>query len=242
MRLTLLLVLAVAGCAAHPPDPAQPHATTATDELLARAVADAADANPNEVATDLVALVPGNERIVWRVDDAGDLWVLLATWTDWSGYEGLVGQRIPLERTLWATAAPEAQTFCRSTGLHGAELGLRLEQYLGLHPASGKTHFVTMWARARELVRPCPDAEVDDTRCEARGTADDVQIGTHAHRAWFDALREISYGPGGYPWTRLGYTYDWAPGAGERGASEFLAPAGALIEVMSFTSTDEYCH
>ena len=62
------------------------------------------------------------------------------------------------------------------------------------------------------------------------------------HRStWCRELRGRSYDEGGYPWTRLGYTYDWAPDASERGASEFVIPAETTVQVASFTTTDEYC-
>ena len=55
-------------------------------------------------------------------------------------------------------------------------------------------------------------------------------------------LRAASYGEDGYPWTQLGYTYDWAPGAeSEVGESEFVVRAGSEVIVESVTSQADYC-
>lgn len=52
-----------------------------------------------------------------------------------------------------------------------------------------------------------------------------------------------------YPWTGLGYTFDWSKRAsGDRGwqfvrfgESEFIIKCGAKIEVLSVEKTTEYC-
>jgi len=45
----------------------------------------------------------------------------------------------------------------------------------------------------------------------------------------------------GYPWTRLGYTYDWGSNAGEIGLSEFVLRAGSAALIQSITATNDYC-
>jgi hypothetical protein len=50
-------------------------------------------------------------------------------------------------------------------------------------------------------------------------------------------------GPG-YPFTRLGYTYDWAPGAEAHrhyGTSEFVVAPGTRVEVTEEATSDAYC-
>lgn len=226
----------LAACATRPPVPAP-----TPEELIDRALKDAEQADPDEVVDDLYALNPGSAPMQWRRDEAGDDRVLTVTWTNWEGYRDQLGQTVPVGRTIWVTAAPEVQAFCSASGLQGEALTERLEQFLGLRPGTGKPYFVTMWAKPADMVRPCPDPEVTDGACEAVDEAEDVVIGTHQHRAWFDDLKATSYGPEGYPWTRLGYTYDWNPASPERGASEFLIPAEAMVQVDSFIDTAAYC-
>ena len=62
------------------------------------------------------------------------------------------------------------------------------------------------------------------------------------HVAWIENLQGSSYGEKGYPWTRLGYTYDWAPDAkSEVGLSEFVARKGTTVVVESIASQVDYC-
>jgi len=240
-----LTAASLAGCASSLPDvetagEGAADAPMSPSDLIARALLDAEQADEDEVVTDLITLTRDEPGLSWQTDGEGD-WVQLVAWTDWDGYRAQVGQSVPLGRAIWVTAAPEVQAACRDFGLTGSALTTRLEQYLGIRPGAGKPYFVTLWARPSTVVRPCADPDVSAAACEPTDVATDVHIGTHDHRAWFDDLRARSYGEGGYPWTRLGYTYDWAPGADERGASEFVVPAETTVRIASFTTTDEYC-
>ena len=70
---------------------------------------------------------------------------------------------------------------------------------------------------------------------------------SEAHRAWFTNQEQKSYGADGYPWTRLGYTYDWANRRNEGrrqsevGLSELVIRAGATVRVEDVEKTDVYC-
>jgi hypothetical protein len=46
---------------------------------------------------------------------------------------------------------------------------------------------------------------------------------------------------GGYPWTRLGYTYNWNPEASIEGTSEFVIPEGTSVEVCGVVPATEFC-
>ena len=49
--------------------------------------------------------------------------------------------------------------------------------------------------------------------------------------------------PDGYPWTHLGYTYNWAPSADRYGASEYVIRKDAQypIVVVSNVAPEAYC-
>jgi hypothetical protein len=47
--------------------------------------------------------------------------------------------------------------------------------------------------------------------------------------------------PDGYPWTHLGYTYNWAPGADRYGASEYLIQPRASAVIVQKAGPVEYC-
>jgi len=220
----------LAGCAHHTGPAVDPTAA------YAAAVKDAAEAEPGEVSTALVALDPTNTALRWR-----DGRVLLVTWTSWNGYDEAVGTETTLGREVWATAVPQLAEACAGWG-SGPDLVLRLEQYLGLPPGNGKDRFVELWADPRDVFRPCPDPEVNDRTC---GLGFPVSprfvVVSPEHVTWFEDLARSSYGEGGYPWTRLGYTYDWGNPVSEVGASEFVIAAGARVGVEAVVPTNAYC-
>jgi hypothetical protein len=47
--------------------------------------------------------------------------------------------------------------------------------------------------------------------------------------------------PNGYPWTRLGYTYNWHPGSPRYGASEYLVRAGSVATNVAVRHVRAYC-
>ena len=44
-----------------------------------------------------------------------------------------------------------------------------------------------------------------------------------------------------FPWTRLGYTYDWGESENHIGLSEFVVRKGADIEIDSVSTVNDYC-
>ena len=43
-----------------------------------------------------------------------------------------------------------------------------------------------------------------------------------------------------YPWTRLGYTYDWNEAGDEYGLTEFIILPGSEVEIEWTLTTDEF--
>ncbi|MDC0671227.1 hypothetical protein [Nannocystis radixulma] len=230
LRPVLLFTFATTAvaCTSEPADEATP------EELFRDAVDDAAVAEPDEVSDDLVAITPDNADLEFDPENR----VLVATWTSYNGYDGMEGQSMPLGVEVWVTPIPSLKDFCTATGLQGDELTARLEQLMGLPPDDGKDRIVTMWVPTDGLFRPSPDPEIDDSVAELDFRADVDP----AHKKWIEDLEAVSYGADGYPWTRLGYTYDWDPEAdSEVGLSEFVARKGTEIVVEAVAHQDEYC-
>ncbi|MDY7014079.1 MAG: hypothetical protein SVX43_10880, partial [Cyanobacteriota bacterium] len=200
-----------------------------------RAIQDADDAQRSEISNTLWPITPDNPNLRWR-EVNGQPQVLVVTWTSWNGYRDRVGQTMQLSREVWVTAVPELQQFAAQLNFDPESLTLRLEQYLGLPPHNGKTQFVQMWVDPQDLFRPCPDPEIIDTRCEVQFP----ETVARSHQMWFIELLLSSYNPQGYPWTRLGYTYDWGRIETEVGASEFILREGAEVEIESVVETIEY--
>lgn len=114
-------------------------------------------------------------------------WVLVCTFTGYSGYMPHVGQLMPLTQEVWVTLVPELKDKLhsfRDTWISrvssqqrvskGVQTGvddsfdflswmlLRTRQYLGLPHTGRHNLFVEMWVKPSDLFRPCPDPEIDD--------------------------------------------------------------------------------
>ena len=90
----------------------------------------------------------------------------------------------------------------------------------------------------QSLFRPTPDNEINDTSAQlafpASATAD--------YKTWFNSNIIYSYYPMKYPWTRLGYTYDWGNTQSHIGLSEFVIKQNSTVTVKSVTPTTEYLY
>jgi len=233
--LVLCLLLVIPACTGTVRDSSLPDLQRAYGE----AIRDAEVAEPGEISRDLLAIVPSNDALRWNKEKDE---ILVVTWTSWDGYDDRVGTAMELSREVWVTVVPEVKAFCHAQRITPTQLPLRLEQLLGLPPEAGKTKFAEMWVSPEDLFRPAPDPEVSDHEAELDFpvSARFVTI-SEAHRRWFFDLKQRSYGAGGYPWTRLGYTYDWGNRESEIGVSEFVIPAGATVTIHAVSDTLTYC-
>jgi hypothetical protein len=203
------------------------------------AVIDAEIAAPSEISKNLVAITTANRQLVWKnKDDAKNARVLVVTWADYNGYAKYIGQSLTLSREVWVTTVPEVQNFCRSVSENRS---LRLEQLLGLPPQAGKTKFVEMWVKPVDLFRPSADLEITDSEAETEfRTANAFVKVSDEYAQWYRDLKGSSYGADGYPWTRLGYTYDWGNIRNHIGMSEFVIMSGATVEINAISTTADY--
>jgi hypothetical protein len=157
---------------------------------------------------------------------------------------------------LWVTLAGEVQATCRSWNLHGDALRRRLEQLLGLPmdspPQYRKTNFVIMQVPRDKVDRPCLGLDDKDPLqpvCTLTTATTTTATTTPELRNFVLQQMAGSYvlqnpdGPG-YPFTRLGYTYDWHAESAARnhyGASEFVIAPDSTVTVLAQFTTDEYC-
>jgi hypothetical protein len=222
------------------------------------AITDMALAVPAEVSHSLDPITPGKPVTVatWIRDDQ------LKRYKAQSG--GWVDM---LPSDTWVTEEPHLKEFCTAfTNTNGGDpelLTLRLEQRLGLAPHSAKTTFVSFAIAdpdpAKNVFRPCASAAIDTTSCAIRSSADDDCSGSPdpqscaAHNLFFYKQYYSSYGvaqPTGFPWTSLGYTFDWALGPADGtghasfvrfGESEYVVPKGTPVTITGAAKTADYC-
>jgi hypothetical protein len=221
---------------------ASTHTDDAPQKAYDNAIADAAIVSPEKIMP-LLPIPSGSavQVVSWVTQNrlpchAGEPQCAFTTGTD----------------RIWVTLDGEVQTLCRSWNLSGDALRRRLEQLLGLPmdppPQYRKAGFVIMQVPQGRLERAClgvNDSDAAHPQCTL-----DVQASTPAElRNYVQQQMAGSYilrnpkGPG-YPFTRLGYTYDWNPFAQTRnhyGASEFLLMPGTAVKVAAQMTTDDYC-
>ncbi len=224
------------GAAVCIPDALEAQRSRARYATYEKAVAGMTTTQPWETTQALVTF-PSNKEVT------------VATWTR-ANQVGKYKDTAPQD--TWITVEPHLKEFCRAFAKahngNADELTLRLEQRLGLPPAAGDTTLVRIRLRnvtPKTIFRPCSDPATGTAHCEA-GPPSDKSNPEYA--AWFYKQYYSSYGlprPNLYPWTSLGYTFDWAQGGDggfvRYGESEFVIPAGAPIEVLGSVSTAEYC-
>lgn len=230
-----------------PTHPRQSPAPSPTEAQLKAAYAEAArfaskDRQPAEIVTTLTAITEANTNLTWK-GPAGHKKVLVATWVGSDEFDSKIDHPIQT-RELWVTVVPELQRFCR-THPGGRPSPLRIKQLLGLPPDYHVTKFVEVWVSPNDLFRPSPDPEITDSRAELNLEAarNRPNPPDQVHIQWFTKNRRELYPPShpsGFPWTRLGYTYDWGNPQNHIGLSEFVVRKGASVEVNRVVPTDSY--
>jgi len=213
-------------------------------ERFERAKADAGTIEECEHWDGLEAIRVDNPDLIW---DRAREKVLMVTWVpDTSNYAKLKpDSTITLPELLWATPVPSIrnmllrEVYKTSLGLSRGGAGdtnsslavvRRTKQYLGLPLNSPYGTFVEFWVAPQKLVRACDDPEVDDVRCQMKPGA----------TGQLPAKPPQAYASKDFPFTGLGYTYDWGNDLTEVGASEFVVSKDAEIKVRRVASNEEY--
>lgn len=225
-RITLLLFFlvqaALSGCA-----PA-----LSPQEMYTLAVHDAMVAEESEIQP-LVVLVPGSDLATFNA--AGDK-VFLLTWHK-RPQNYTAGQEITMgDWRIWTFTDKEIAAWYRQNAARVTNWPQRLEQLIGLPPNASYTHVSALWVSPSSVVRP---AYCTGTASPSMAVSF-VEEADPAYKQWFDNNILFSYFYGAYPWTRLGYTYDWANNGTEYGLSEFLIQPHSTITVEWTKTTEEF--
>lgn len=247
-----LSVFPLAGCVELP----RPPAARTTPEIVHQvthpgyppaytaAISDALDPRQSEVVQNLIPIVPENEYLHWReIDGVAQVRMVTLTGSPQYYQSSVGGDYDTGSHYLWATAVPEVQELCGQ--FSDAERLMRLRQLLGLTPDAVITDFVELWVQPQDLFRPAADSEITDRTAGLVMPADVPDW----YRTWFNQLRAVQYFHSwdpdhqAYPWTMLGYTYDWGgdEASGHQGASEFVIRAGATVQVIDIVAIPSYC-
>ncbi|MFA0961932.1 hypothetical protein AB9P05_08995 [Roseivirga sp. BDSF3-8] len=212
------------------------HLKSDTRKQLAyqNAVRAAQNLNVDDIYTELTAINGQNKNLIR--DTLGRIKVV--TWTNWSGYEKKLLDTLKIARSIWVTVAPQMKEACSSMR-RGRNKPMRIRQWLGLPPDAEYTHFVEMYVHPDDIFRPCPDPGITDRECELNFPGG---LYAPADSAYMQVYSTLKAGTQGYPFTGLGYTYDWGNPRSKVGFSEFIVKDGAVAFISSVTPTEVYCN
>jgi len=153
---------------------------------------------------------------------------------------------------VWVSSQGEAQKICNTWKLNGDDLKIRLNQLHGLRPNDQFTHFVTMLVSVDSLFRPAVDPNI--TTFYPCGNMIELDCGEifpfnvpedYRQRiiSWLNNTSGLGPRADGYPWTGLGYTYDWNPENQDTyGVSEYIIKAGSNITIVDVVLDEDYCN
>lgn len=215
------------------------------------AVIDAKTVEPYEIYRSLVAVnyygdsMAGQGNLYWSSDSTGRMRVLVVSWMKQSST-----QYWPAGKTFktnsnqaymsWITTVPEITGFLKKSNFSDQNsLHLRVAQALGMPPDTQNDYFVEFWVYPENLFRPAPDSEITDHEADLYFPATTSQ----KHKSWFIKEMKNKYDTSttsAFPWTRLGYTYDWANPLHPVGFSEFVVDTSSLVTVKSIYTSWEY--
>ncbi|MDO4285744.1 MAG: hypothetical protein Q4C60_10485 [Eubacteriales bacterium] len=212
--------------------------TTEDDNALAgaralyqAAVRDSVFADEDKILP-LVSLTPDDPMTTWSDDGR----VLLMTWHNYpDSYPE--GETVSLSwGNVWTFTDKELALRYALDIADAEDQELRMKQLIGFSPDSTHSVLTGFWVSTEDVVRPA--YQTDPTiGSMTTSFADGVDA---SFQEWFDGNILSSYFYGEYPWTRLGYTYDWADNGSRYGLTEFLVKQDAEVEVAFTETTGEF--
>lgn len=201
-------------------------------QLYHAAVVDSMEASEDEICP-LVSLTKDDKLVTW--DDQGR--VLLCTWHNYpDSYPK--GEKVTINwGYVWtftdkeiASNADELKT--------AKDPEMRMKQLIGFEPDSKHSTVTAFWVKPEDVLRPAYQSNAT-LGSMSTSFAEDEDADSE-FRQWFDENILSSYYYGAYPWTRLGYTYDWADNGKEYGMTEFIVNPGSEVEVEFTETTEEF--
>ena len=224
--LVLLAALMLASCCAE---------KLSDDELYQNAVRDAVFADDDEILP-LVNIAKDNENVIWSEDGKSVLVAFMHKYPD--SYPA--GENIELKwGNVWCVSAGEFHLWMKNNNEKVEDWTQRIHQVMGMPYSKGYTTVTALWVDASLVYRPAYVTDPNSAmKTSLEKTGDDAFDAMY--KTWFDGNIVWSYFDSAFPWTRLGYTYDWADNGKEYGLSEFLVFSGAQAKVEYTYTVDEF--
>ncbi len=209
-----------------------------------------------KISKKLIAITADNKDLIWEDDVAGSrVLVAIYSWGLNPDPGELPNMYYTLKTNKWVTVVPELHDFFKTRTFTDT----RIEQALGLPPCYGNTKIIEMYVSPVNMFRPSPDPETTDQEASTEfpwrtsrfvsynpsSTIYDDFCGTPPpcysdYETWFENRRAGVYTANPpYPWTGLGYTYDWGKTNDHVGLSEFVV-LPSMTGVLRMSDAAEY--
>jgi len=244
LLLSLCLLLPIFSISKHPPAPIDYFSRVldevkSSSELFKQALQNLLSQKSTKIRQ-LFSLKPKDGR------------VNLVTYTSYDYPKQNLPTEYHLLRDIWVSSEEEIKSICNKWKIRGEKLKMRLLQLLGLKPDHKMSHFVTFSVPIDQVYRP--SANPDPTSlfpCGHNEASDCLELlaggNLTEHQkimaSWLNATMKMGPRSAGYPWTGLGYTYDWNPTSQDNyGVSEYIIKSHSNVTILSLVSDEEYCN
>ena len=98
--------------------------------------------------------------------------------------------------------------------------------------------FLVLHVKPEDLFRPCRDPEVNDCECIPNFPEGAYSPENVSYQPIYEGIIGATKG---FPWTRMGYTFDWnSKNPTHFGMSEYVIRQGAVVEIVSKTPTEAW--
>lgn len=217
-RFFLLLVVLLSGCSTLPLTPD----TKLETEQYRQAINDAAVIEACEIQL-LPVITEPRIRVV--------------SWSKYPDSYQIGQERIVDWGELWVTLDNHVKSRCQR--FEQQKRISDIQKLLGLPlDRKVKRSFVVLEVDSDMLFRPCANPSIKESHCSEQFP----KTTSKTHFEWYAKQTAQSYQTyPGFPWTRLGYTYNWKQGENEVGVAEFVVKNGSKILPISVVDTDLYC-
>ena len=128
---------------------------------------------------------------------------------------------------VWTFTGGELEDWYQENKEGVTDWQTRMKELLGLTPDNESNYVTAMWVKPEDVFRPAYISDIGTVEM-TDSFSEDVDAD---YKEWFDANIISSYYDGEYPWTRLGYTYDWADNGQAYGLSEFIVKQDSDVKV-----------
>jgi hypothetical protein len=235
LNFAILTILFHSGCSKDILQ-APPAAQVNLDELYQSAITDAIVAESSEICDTLWQINSNNSKLEWRIIN-NEEYVLVGNFNKYpASYSDT--SLINSWGIIWVFIPEQYKSRIKSSIIQDNDTLLRIRQLFGLSPSNANNYIVELWVKPEDLFRPSADPEIDD---KTAGLYFPTNTDTN-YIKWFNQNIYDSYFGNGthYPWTRLGYTYDWAKPSSEVGVSEYCIKTNSLLFVKKLCLATKY--